>query len=75
MLKMVNIRTTELPVLYSVRSPPLGVSHNLTTNFSPFDSELYRKKGCASSTCEGVEAIQRLNVSDPHSQETLLGSV
>ncbi|KAJ3608358.1 hypothetical protein NHX12_025406 [Muraenolepis orangiensis] len=38
-----------------------SVTHNLTALFSSFDTELYLQKGCISTTCGGVETINRLN--------------
>ncbi|KAL4647852.1 heat-stable enterotoxin receptor-like isoform X1 [Arapaima gigas] len=37
-----------------------GISRNLTINFNGFKTNLYRRKGCASSTCEGVEKLKEL---------------
>uniref|UniRef100_A0A8C9RX24 Guanylyl cyclase C n=1 Tax=Scleropages formosus TaxID=113540 RepID=A0A8C9RX24_SCLFO len=40
-----------------------GIDRNLTINFNGFKTNLYRRKGCASSTCEGVEKLKELTVS------------
>ncbi|XP_018617463.2 heat-stable enterotoxin receptor-like isoform X3 [Scleropages formosus] len=37
-----------------------GIDRNLTINFNGFKTNLYRRKGCASSTCEGVEKLKEL---------------
>uniref|UniRef100_A0A8C9VR60 Guanylate cyclase n=1 Tax=Scleropages formosus TaxID=113540 RepID=A0A8C9VR60_SCLFO len=39
-----------------------GIDRNLTINFNGFKTNLYRRKGCASSTCEGVEKLKELTV-------------
>ncbi|XP_032358108.1 heat-stable enterotoxin receptor [Etheostoma spectabile] len=37
---------------------------NLTANYSGFDTTFYQRKGCQSSTCEGVEELSKLMDSD-----------
>ncbi|XP_057214351.1 guanylyl cyclase C [Triplophysa rosa] len=37
-----------------------GVSRNLTVNFKGFQTIYYLRKGCTSSTCEGVESLNEL---------------
>uniref|UniRef100_A0A8C9U4C6 Guanylate cyclase n=1 Tax=Scleropages formosus TaxID=113540 RepID=A0A8C9U4C6_SCLFO len=43
-----------------VKGPVLRIDRNLTINFNGFKTNLYRRKGCASSTCEGVEKLKEL---------------
>ncbi|XP_071384314.1 guanylyl cyclase C, partial [Centroberyx affinis] len=38
----------------------LDVKFNLTANFRGFEPTLYRRKGCGSSACEGVEMLKNL---------------
>uniref|UniRef100_UPI003AAA61E3 guanylyl cyclase C-like n=1 Tax=Centroberyx gerrardi TaxID=166262 RepID=UPI003AAA61E3 len=38
----------------------LDVKFNLTANFRGFETTLYRRKGCSSSACEGVEMLKNL---------------
>ncbi|XP_062381715.1 guanylyl cyclase C [Sardina pilchardus] len=37
-----------------------GLSRNLTANYSGFETEFYRRKGCSSSSCEGVQILKSL---------------
>ncbi|XP_051530664.1 guanylyl cyclase C [Myxocyprinus asiaticus] len=37
-----------------------GVGHNLSVNFKGFQTIYYLRKGCTSSTCEGVEILNNL---------------
>ncbi|KAJ8406660.1 hypothetical protein AAFF_G00295760 [Aldrovandia affinis] len=37
-----------------------GVGRNLTASFDGYKTHLYRRKGCGSSTCEGVEMLNKL---------------
>ncbi|XP_036378817.1 heat-stable enterotoxin receptor [Megalops cyprinoides] len=40
---------------------PIGAGRNLTANYCGFRTNLYRRKGCGSSTCEGVETVNSLS--------------
>ncbi|XP_041938576.1 heat-stable enterotoxin receptor isoform X2 [Alosa sapidissima] len=37
-----------------------GLYHNLTANYNGFQTEFYRRKGCQSSSCEGVQILKSL---------------
>ncbi|XP_031417083.1 heat-stable enterotoxin receptor isoform X2 [Clupea harengus] len=37
-----------------------GFDRNLTANYSGFQTEFYRQKGCQSSSCEGVQILKSL---------------
>ncbi|KAM6951130.1 guanylyl cyclase C [Aplochiton taeniatus] len=39
-----------------------GGKGNLTANFNGFETDWYRRKGCSSSTCEGVETLKYLTM-------------
>lgn len=41
-----------------------GVQLNLTANFGGFNTTLYRNQGCTSTTCEGVEELKDVMVSE-----------
>ena len=43
--------------------PCQGLNTNLTANFNGFNTTLYKRRGCGSSTCEGVEILKSLHVS------------
>ncbi|XP_030195984.1 heat-stable enterotoxin receptor [Gadus morhua] len=60
-MKFVKGKVLEAIELNSQINAAADVSQNVTALFSPFDSRLYRMKGCGSSTCGGVEAVKRLN--------------
>ncbi|XP_036408707.1 heat-stable enterotoxin receptor [Megalops cyprinoides] len=38
-----------------------GVNFTLTASYSGFNTSLYRRKGCGSSTCEGVQILKDLH--------------
>uniref|UniRef100_A0A8C7DU43 Guanylate cyclase n=1 Tax=Oncorhynchus kisutch TaxID=8019 RepID=A0A8C7DU43_ONCKI len=38
-----------------------GLNTNLTANFNGFNTTLYKRRGCGSSTCEGVEILKSLH--------------
>lgn len=40
-----------------------GLKLNLTANFGGFNTNLYGHRGCKSTTCEGVEELKSLMVS------------
>uniref|UniRef100_A0A8D3BX98 Guanylate cyclase n=1 Tax=Scophthalmus maximus TaxID=52904 RepID=A0A8D3BX98_SCOMX len=40
------------------------LNFNLTANFSGFNTTVYNRQGCGSSTCEGVAILKKLYVSD-----------
>jgi hypothetical protein len=40
-----------------------GLNTKLTANFNGFNTTLYKRRGCGSSTCEGVEILKSLHVS------------
>lgn len=40
-----------------------GINRKLSVTFNGFQTSMYRRKGCASSTCEGVEKLKELSVS------------
>lgn len=39
------------------------LNFNLTANFSGFNTTVYNRQGCGSSTCEGVAILKKLYVS------------
>uniref|UniRef100_A0A4W5PN83 Guanylate cyclase n=1 Tax=Hucho hucho TaxID=62062 RepID=A0A4W5PN83_9TELE len=41
--------------------PCQGLNTNLTANFNGFNTTLYKRRGCGSSTCEGVEILKSLH--------------
>ena len=43
-----------------------GFDRNLTANYSGFQTEFYRQKGCQSSSCEGVQILKSLTVRVSH---------
>ncbi|KAJ8387578.1 hypothetical protein AAFF_G00152740 [Aldrovandia affinis] len=43
------------------RNVEAGVNFKLTANFRGFNTTLYRRRGCGSSTCEGVEILKNLH--------------
>ncbi|XP_023670189.1 guanylyl cyclase C [Paramormyrops kingsleyae] len=38
-----------------------GINRKLSVTFNGFQTSMYRRKGCASSTCEGVEKLKELS--------------
>lgn len=40
-----------------------GVDFNLTANYNGFNTTMYNRQGCRSSTCEGVAILKTLHVS------------
>uniref|UniRef100_A0A3Q2VQA7 Guanylate cyclase n=1 Tax=Haplochromis burtoni TaxID=8153 RepID=A0A3Q2VQA7_HAPBU len=39
-----------------------GLDFTLTANFNGFNTNLYKRQGCGSSTCEGLTILKKLNV-------------
>lgn len=42
--------------------PPQDLNFTLTANFNGFNTTLYNRQGCGSSTCEGVAILKELHV-------------
>lgn len=47
----------------SLSSHGSGVDFNLTANYNGFNTTMYNRQGCRSSTCEGVAILKTLHVS------------
>lgn len=48
-----------------------GIDFNLTANYNGFNTTMYNRQGCGSSTCEGVAILKMLHVSVPTAQDTI----
>lgn len=48
--------------VFFVYSPPQGLNFSLTANFNGFNTTLYNRQGCGSSSCEGVAILKELHV-------------
>lgn len=54
-------KTTSLIPVFP-HPPHLGLNFSLTANFNGFNTTLYNRQGCGSSTCEGVAILKELHV-------------
>uniref|UniRef100_A0A667WHK9 Guanylate cyclase n=1 Tax=Myripristis murdjan TaxID=586833 RepID=A0A667WHK9_9TELE len=63
-----SLRYVQAAVLRAIeidkkRNSASGLNFTLTANFYGFNTALYNRQGCGSSTCEGVAIIKQLHVS------------
>uniref|UniRef100_A0A3B4TXT8 Guanylate cyclase n=1 Tax=Seriola dumerili TaxID=41447 RepID=A0A3B4TXT8_SERDU len=63
-LKFVRGEILEAIEIDSAINAAEGMKFNLTPNFGGFNTTLYRHRGCQSSTCEGVDELKNLMVSN-----------
>uniref|UniRef100_A0A3B4X711 Guanylate cyclase n=1 Tax=Seriola lalandi dorsalis TaxID=1841481 RepID=A0A3B4X711_SERLL len=63
-LKFVRGEILEAIEIDSAINTAEGMKFNLTPNFGGFNTTLYRHRGCQSSTCEGVDELKNLMVSN-----------
>uniref|UniRef100_A0A8C7T615 Guanylyl cyclase C n=1 Tax=Oncorhynchus mykiss TaxID=8022 RepID=A0A8C7T615_ONCMY len=61
-----SLRFVKVAVLQAIEADrqlnmAAGLNTNLTANFNGFNTTLYKRRGCGSSTCEGVEILKSLH--------------
>uniref|UniRef100_A0A674AVF0 Guanylate cyclase n=1 Tax=Salmo trutta TaxID=8032 RepID=A0A674AVF0_SALTR len=64
-----SLRFVKVAVLQAIEADwqlniAAGLNTKLTANFNGFNTTLYKRRGCGSSTCEGVEILKSLHVSE-----------
>ncbi|XP_055754718.1 guanylyl cyclase C-like [Salvelinus fontinalis] len=61
-----SLRLVKVAVLQAIEADrqlniAAGLNTKLTANFNGFNTTLYKRRGCGSSTCEGVEILKSLH--------------
>nr|CAQ64670.1 guanylate cyclase C type 2 [Anguilla anguilla] len=59
-LKFVKAGVERAIAIENQRNAEEGLNFKLTANYCGFNTSSYRRRGCGSSTCEGVEILKRL---------------